>query len=113
MPSATNIGLLVIFLRAIIQIFTIMRRILRGNTIKKRKMEKLSMLKKEDDLMVGNEIMDKTTNRAYLASATAFAQILLRRTSDTLGTLDEIFKSKFIKRVKGRIRDGKSERAEC
>ena len=51
------------------------------------------MLKKEDDLMVGNEMMDKTTNRAYLASANAFAQILLRRTSDALGTLDEIFKS--------------------
>jgi len=31
------------------------------------------MLKKEDDLMVGNEMMDKTTNRAYLASANAFA----------------------------------------
>jgi len=52
-------------------------------------------------------------NRAYQASANAFAQILLRRTSDMLGTLDEIFKSKFIKRVKGRIRDGKSESAEC
>jgi len=44
------------------------------------------MLKKEDDLMVGNEMMDKTTNRAYLASATASAQILLRRTSDMLET---------------------------
>jgi len=31
------------------------------------------MLKKEDDLMVGNEMMDKTTNRAHLASANAFA----------------------------------------
>ena len=51
--------------------------------------------------MVGNEMMDKTTNRAHLASANAFAQILLRRTSDALGTLDEIFKSKFIRRVKG------------
>ncbi|MCW7075429.1 MAG: hypothetical protein OCU24_06245 [Candidatus Methanospirare jalkutatii] len=40
-------------------------------------------------------------NRAHLSSANAFAQILLRRTSDALGTLDEIFKSKFIKRVKG------------
>jgi len=69
-------------------------------------MEKLSMLKKGDDLMVGNDMMDKTTNRAYLASATAFAQILLRRASDALGTLDEIFKSKFIKGVKGRIRWG-------
>ncbi|UYZ39661.1 MAG: hypothetical protein N2V74_00325 [Candidatus Methanospirare jalkutatii] len=59
------------------------------------------MLEKEDDLIVGNEIMDKTTNRAHLSSATAFAQILLRRTSDALGTLDEIFKSKFIRRVKG------------
>jgi len=77
--------------------------------------EKLSMLKKGDDLIVGNEMMDKTTNRAYLASATALVQILLRRTSDMLETLNiyEIFKSKFIKRVKGRIRDGKSERAEC
>jgi len=74
--------------------------------IKVENNEKLSMLKKEDDLMVGNEMMDKTTNRAYLASATAFAQILLRRASDTLGTLDEIFKSKFIKRVKGRMRWG-------
>ena len=73
------------------------------------------MLKKGDDLIVGNEMMDKTTNRAYLASATALVQILLRRTSDMLETLNiyEIFKSKFIKRVKGRIRDGKSERAEC
>jgi len=64
------------------------------------------MLKKEDDLIVGNEMIDKTTNRAYLASANAFAQILLRRTFDTLGTLDKIFKSKFIKGVKGRIRWG-------
>ena len=40
-------------------------------------------------------------NRAHLSSANAFAQILLRRTSDALGTLDEIFKSKFIKGVKG------------
>ena len=51
-------------------------------------------------------------NRAYLASANAFAQILLRRTSDTLGTLDEIFKSKFIRRVRGEY-DGESEKAEC
>jgi len=29
-------------------------------------------------------------NRAYLALVNAFAQILLRRTSDTLGTLTEI-----------------------
>jgi hypothetical protein len=29
-------------------------------------------------------------NRAYLASAIAFAKILLRRTSDTLETLSEI-----------------------
>ena len=71
------------------------------------------MLKKEDDLIVGNEMIDKTTNRAYLASATAFAQILLRRTFDTLGTLDEIFKSKFIKGVKGGEYNGESEKAEC
>ena len=72
------------------------------------------MLKKEDDLMVGNDMTDKTTNRAYLASATASAQILLRRTSDMLEeTLDEIFMKYLKVRVKGRIRDGKSERAEC
>ena len=69
--------------------------------IKVENNEKLSMLKKEDDLIVGNEMMDKTTNRAYLDSTTAFAQILLHRTSDALGTIDEIFKSKSIKRVKG------------
>ena len=34
-------------------------------------------------------------NRAYLASAIGFAQILLRRTSDTLDTLSEIAPLKF------------------
>ena len=69
--------------------------------IKVENNEKLSMLKKGDDLIVGNEMMDKPTNRAHLASATAFAQILLHRTSDALGTLDEIFKSKLLRELRG------------
>ena len=42
-------------------------------------------------------------NRAYLASANAFAQILLRRVSDARGTLREL---------RGEC-DGESEKAEC
>ena len=50
-----------------------------------------------------NRLLATSDNIGHTASL-HFAQILLRGTSDTLGTLDEIFKSKFIKRVKGRMR---------
>ena len=58
-----------------------------------------------------NRLPATSDNIGHTASL-HFAQILLRRPSDTLGTLDEIFKSKFIRRVRGEY-DGESEKAEC
>ena len=47
-----------------------------------------------------NRLPATSDNIGHTASL-HFAQILLRGTFDTLGTLDEIFKSRFIRRVKG------------